>query len=461
MIMRFDESLPALAGVIRSELGADVLRSGIVLRDVNGRLAFFADAELDIATVERVTAALRLALGPYARTDRVLAGKIDFGAMSVLSEPHPLTVTLDIGAVRLVDRRLVGADWLRLPAGQSPPPPRFVFASLKGGVGRSTALAVAAAHLASQGRRILVVDLDMEAPGLGAMLLEDKTVPKFGVIDALVENSLSGLDPTFMADLVGPSGLAHREGRIDVVPAFGRKSLDNPGEVLSKIARAYAEDVDQNGISKTILDQVRSLIDGVLAINRYDAILVDARAGLHETTPAAILGLGAQEVFLFGLNETQTFQGYRALFAHLFRLCGQGAESDEFLNRITMVHAKASTDEDVRKDFIEKCESLFDARSYSTLPLRRIEHIPQPPAEPFNNVPWDENAISDEDLGINIESKSRSTVVILDDDRFKLFNPRSRRELLSPAIYDASYGQFLSRIDVAMQASAGESSDAT
>ena len=244
------------------------------------------------------------------------------------------------------------------------------------------------------------------------------------------------------------------------MPAFGRKSLDNPGDVLSKIARAYAEDIDHNGVSKTILDQVRSLIDGVLAINRYDAIFVDARAGLHETTPAAILGLGAQEVFLFGLDEPQTFQGYRALFAHLFRLCGQGAERDEFLNRITMVHAKASIDEDARKNFIEKCESLFDAKSYSDLAPQRVEHIPQLPAEPFNNVPWDENAVSDEDLGINIESKSRDPVVITDDDRFKLFNPKYRRELLSPAIYEASYGHFLNRIDVAMQASAGESVDA-
>lgn len=459
MTMRFDESLPTLAKVIQDELGVAALTSGVALRDTNGRLAFFLDIELDTVTVERVTAALRKALGPYARTDRVLAGKSDFGAQSILSELHPLTVMLETGTVRLIDRRLVGADWLRVPASPSPPPPRFVFASLKGGVGRSTALAIAAGHLASQGRRILIVDLDMEAPGLGAMLLDDKTVPKFGVIDALVENSLSGLDPVFMADLVSPSGLAHREGRIDVIPAFGRKSLDNPGEVLSKIARAYAEDISPSGINETILDQVRSLIDGVSALNRYDAILVDARAGLHETTPAAILGLGAQEVFLFGLNEAQTFQGYRALFAHLYRLCGQGEVSGEFFNRITMIHAKASTDIEEREDFVEKCENLFDAKSYSASARQRVEGEPQPPADPFNNVPWDENAGSDEELGINIESMSRNPVAIFDDDRFKLFNPRYRRELLSSEVYEASYGPFLERIDVAMRASAGEPFD--
>lgn len=459
MKVRFDESLPTLAQVIQDELGLSALWDGVALRDVNGRLAFFVDAELDSATVERVSIKLRQALGPYARTDRVLAGKSDFGAMSILTEPHPLTVTLKDGTLRLIDRRLVGADWLRLPADRSTPPPRFIFASLKGGVGRSTALAVAAAHLASQGLRILVVDLDMEAPGLGAMLLDENTVPKFGIIDALVENSLSGLDPTFMADLVGPSGLSHREGRIDVIPAFGKKSLDNPGEVLSKIARAYAEDIDETGINKTILDQVRFVIDRISKINRYDAILVDARAGLHETTPAAILGLGAAEVFLFGLNEPQTFQGYRALFAHLYRLCGQGPDRGEFFNRITMVRAKASTDIDAHREFIEKCEELFDVKGLSAVGLRQIAPQPLPPAEPFNDVPWDENEPTDEELGIKFLSKSRDPVAIFNDTNFELFDPRRRRELLTAEIYNASYGHFLKRIDLAMQACVGESFD--
>lgn len=461
MTVRFDESLPTLAQVIQDELGAEMLRSGVALRDVTGRLAFFVDAELDTATVERVSARLRQALGPYARTDRVIAGKSDFGAISILSDPHPLMVTLKEGALRLVDRRLVGADWLRLPAGRSSPPPRFIFASLKGGVGRSTALAVAAGHLASQGLRVLVVDLDMEAPGLGAMLLDESTVPKFGIIDALVESSLSKLDDTFLADLVGPSALAKRGGRIEVIPAFGMMSLANPGEVLSKLARAYAENISEDGVNKTILDQVRTVIDSVSKINRYDAILVDARAGLHETTPAAILGLGAEEVFLFGMNEPQTFQGYRALFAHLYRLCGTDAAQGEFFNRITMVHAKASPDADARIAFNEKCEELFDANGFSALGRMRIEGAVQLPAEPFNDVPWDDNEPSDEELGADFVSKSHDPVAILHDARFELFDPKSQRDLLSAEIYNTSYGHFLMRIDAAIKESAGESLDAS
>ena len=42
------------------------------------------------------------------------------------------------------------------------------FYSYKGGVGRTMALANVAAILAKQGRRVLLIDFDLEAPGLDA-----------------------------------------------------------------------------------------------------------------------------------------------------------------------------------------------------------------------------------------------------------------------------------------------------
>ena len=180
-----------------------------------------------------------------------------------------------------------------------------------------------AADLATQGLRVLAIDLDIEAPGLGPMLLNDDSLPKFGVLDALVENGLAGLDERFLADLIGPSMLANRRGRIDVIPVLGKRSLRHPADVLAKIARAYAEDVGDNGSVATFLDQVRSLVDSFAKSNRYDAILVDARAGLHETTASSLMGLGA-EVFVFGRDEPQTFQGFRVLLAHLARFVDAG-----------------------------------------------------------------------------------------------------------------------------------------
>ena len=379
--VRFDDSLRLLVEVIRSELGDKALDTGTVLRDAIGCLAFFTDEPLDEPIVDHLSLKLREVLGAYARPDRVVAGAEDFGSAAVRGDPSALFVLVG-GAdkqrrIRVVDRRLVGADWLHTPSPSAPPPPRVVFASLKGGVGRSTALAVVAAHLASSGKRVLVVDLDMEAPGLGAILLTPETVPEFGVIDALVENGLSGLDASFYADLVGSAEFASKDGRskggrIDVIPALGRRSLDNPADVLAKLARAYAEDIRPDGTVETLLEQVRALIDHFADPTRYDAILIDARAGLHETTASAVLGLGA-EVLFFGLDDPQTFQGYTLMLAHLARFLPPGGPFPEWAERITMVQGKAPADAEDRNGFAERCRDLREswARTAETNGHRR------------------------------------------------------------------------------------------
>lgn len=50
------------------------------------------------------------------------------------------------------------------------------FYSLRGGVGRSTALAYTARILASRGRTVLCVDMDLEAPGLAALFGKEKEI---------------------------------------------------------------------------------------------------------------------------------------------------------------------------------------------------------------------------------------------------------------------------------------------
>jgi hypothetical protein len=286
----------------------------------------------------------------------------------------------------------------------------------------------------------------MEAPGLGAMLLDKGTLPEFGLIDALVEDGLAPLDETFLADLVGPSALSDRRGRIDVVPAFGRRSIENPGEVLAKIARAYAEDIRADGTAATILDQVSALVDRFADPERYDAILIDSRAGLHETTASAILGLGA-DVFLFGLDEPQTFQGFAALLAHLARFVPRNAPNPEWLERLTFVQGKAPTDHESRIAFADKCRALLMALAVPPgSPLREAE--PRMPAAPFHDVPWDDDAL-DEDVLPAEDSRITNAIAVLEDERFRQFDPMQRRDLLSEEIYRSSYAMLTERITAA------------
>lgn len=441
----FDDSLPRLVETVAAVLGDEALGTGVVLRDATGRLAFFAGAILEEEVAKRLSTQLLETLRPYARTDRVLAMPSDLGAKEILVDPSALWCRVGQRMVRLVDRRLVGADWLRTPAEVAPPPPRFVFASLKGGVGRSTALSVVGAHLAAQGGRVLAIDLDLEAPGLGALLLTKDTLPEFGTIDALVENNLHELDDRFFTDLMGPSSLAVRGGRIDVVPAFGRRSLENPADILGKIARAYAEDIRADGSIATILDQVHSLIDRLASTISYDAVLVDARAGLHETTASAVLGLGA-EVLLFGLHEEQTFQGYAALLAHLARLVPPGVEVPEWVDRFTPVHAKAPADAVARAEFDQRWQAMV--RSHGPLATRQVVPSEVPIPEGFHNIPWNEQ-VTDEHV-LPTERSLLEPIAVLRDDRFERFDPFRRRDLLAEEIYRSTFGALLNRIEGAV-----------
>lgn len=444
-VTRFDDSLAALVTIVASELGSDVVEDGAVLRDAFGRLAFFTLRKLSEAVIERLAGDLVGALGGYARADRPIADSDDFSTASVLEDPSALRVMVGPLRVRLVDRRLVGGDWLRAPAPLAPPPPRFVFASLKGGVGRSTALAVIAAHLASRGQRVLAVDLDLEAPGLAWTLLAEDTFPPFGILDALVENNISGLDAAFKADMVGRSALAHKGGRIDVIPAFGRRSIEHPADVLAKLARAYAEDIRPDGSVATILDQVRTIIDGYADPTRYDAILIDARAGLHETSASAILGLGA-EVFLFGLDEPQTFRGYAVLLAHLARFLS-GGERPEWTERLTMVQGKAPVDAEQRQAFVEQCRVLFEEAGFAppAAPQADTAPVPLPAGPSFKDVPWSDD-ISDEEL-FAADWSIREPVAVLHDARFQRFDPMRRRDLLSESVYLAAFQQLIERVE--------------
>ncbi len=82
---------------------------------------------------------------------------------------------------------LTNQDWLRRPLTENPPIPTAVAFSIKGGVGRTTAFALWAWSLARSGKSIILVDLDLEAPGIAGLLLDKDHQPDYGLVDWLVE----------------------------------------------------------------------------------------------------------------------------------------------------------------------------------------------------------------------------------------------------------------------------------
>jgi len=432
--IKFDDSLGVLVSTLIGSVNNEFVEKGTVLRDASGRLSFVADCEpVDEAQREKLGQAVIETLGAYARTDRPISFRGDTGSERLLSAPERLPIQVGKIFCNVIDRRIVGAGWLDAPSAETKHPPRVVFATLKGGVGRSTALAVAATDLARRNRNVLVVDLDLEAPGLGDLLLDTDRMPMFGAIDYLVENGLGGISESELQNFIGTSGLTlGGGGRVDVLPALGRRSLENPENILPKLSRAMIEDVEEDRLI-SVAEQISSMITRITERGQYDAVFIDSRAGLSELAAPAVLGLGAT-VLLFGTSQKQTIEGYRALFAALQLLAQRDASQGldaEWRTMLKPVYAKASRDSDASERFVDDMYDLFSTHIYdaengdvdSPDSLRFARDDKSAPHWPLF-VPFNQNFID--------------------------FDPGRVPDQLTQTFYEQTYQQFLSGLDAAM-----------
>jgi hypothetical protein len=453
MTVLFDDALPALIEILKAWGGESFVEQGTVLRDATGRLSFFA-ADRPSATPRAESAAPDSAerpladedsyldplgrrivdrLGAYARADRPVVYPTEDGASPVLTSPERIPMRVGEQFCYLVDRRIVGTGWLAEPAAVATSgPPRVVFASLKGGVGRSTALTVTAADLARRGRNLLVIDLDLEAPGLGHLLLEDGRLPDYGVIDFLVEDGVGGVGSDILRRFVGTSQLtASSGGVVDVMPAIGRRSQASPENILAKLSRAMIEDITETG-TMSVGQQVSSMIDRIVALGSYDAVLIDSRAGLAELAAPAVIGLGAT-VLLFGTAQTQTIEGYRALFAALQLLAQRDAEQErsaEWRLALRPVYAKASLSVETANRFRDDIYELYSEYLYDA----ELE---------------DEAGAQVTSLRFTQQDGSapHAPLMIPFNQAFVDFDPSRQPAQLTTAFYEQSFRPFLDAID--------------
>ncbi|WP_326913836.1 KGGVGR-motif variant AAA ATPase [Sphingopyxis chilensis] len=439
MSLTYDFSLSQMVDIVMDKWGETAIAENLFLRDASGRLTFVVlDASRSGVQREALSAIINNELGAYADPSGISVATPDELFDETLNDlslgtKFPIKGALYEGHVRLLDRRVVGADWLRAPAKESPTIPRLFFVSLKGGVGRSTALCVLAAHLATIGLRVLAVDLDLEAPGLGTMLLDPDTTPKFGVLDYLVETNVGEVDDKFVADMLGPSQLASGRGAVTVIPALGSVATEYPENVLSKIARAYLPSDNDSGLA-SFTAKIEKLLDVVVSSNNYDVVLVDARAGLHESTAAAAVSLRG-ETLLFGMNQPQTYAGYRALFSQLSVTLGT-----EWVNHLHLVEARVGANGPT-SDFLSNMVGIMPSPRGPSEPLG----IPFDQLRENFAVEWDET-IPDSESDALLDPEIDSTF-IYESEMFHGFDPLKHPDRLDRGVYSIVFESFLARCE--------------
>jgi hypothetical protein len=205
----------------------------------------------------------------------------------------------------------------------------------------------------------------------------------------------------------------------------------HPANVLAKLSRGYLEDQDPtSGQPVSFMGQTQRLVDELAALKQYDAVLLDARAGLNESTATAILGLGAQ-VLLFGEDTPQTFAGYRYLLAHLARYPRH--EADDWLDRIRMVHAKASADPQHQQSFRDRAHEVFQELLYREVPLQSPDG---PLFDAGDSVTLPEFSLDDPDA-------PHFAWPVLRDSNYFEFDPLAAPSQLTQALYERTYQALL------------------
>lgn len=289
--VRFDDAIGSALALIRGQLGNCHCPITLV-RDVTGQLtAVLDDHVLGGAELERLATALDERLGRFSPGPRrVLLRRSDLiDERDVLESPDRVRLT-DAEDAWLIDRLLTNQEWLRRPHLSRPRLPVATAFSLKGGVGRSTAVAVWAWYLARQGHRVVAVDLDLEAPGLDSLLISEP--PAYGMVDWLVEALLEPPSQDLLDDCLAFSPVADdAEGLVQVLPAFGAKTRD----YVAKVGRVYLPGLAPGGGEIGLPERIDHLIAALAERQEPpDMVLLDSRAGLHDIGAASVTQLGAE-----------------------------------------------------------------------------------------------------------------------------------------------------------------------
>lgn len=178
------------------------------------------------------------------------------------------------------------------------------FYSYKGGVGRSLALANTAALLVERGRCVVLIDFDLEAPGLDSFTEFRAVASKPGVVEYVTEFKETHRAPDitrFVHRCELPGSL---RGQLWIMPAGKKDAYYN--SCRTKLSWA---DLYENHHGEQFVENWKAALD-----NHYhpDHVFVDSRTGLTDVGGICTLHLPDLVVMLFGLNE-QNVKGVAAV----------------------------------------------------------------------------------------------------------------------------------------------------
>lgn len=375
MNMTYDRALPELLRIAAPVLTG---REVCVVRDLKGCLRLVID-ELDASKQTQLEQDLDQALGGYfvgpillrSNTQEKVRQKLAMAIWNsktawpvnwpnAVSDPiSNATTPIDTARWFALTKTLSKDEWLSSSA--SPPwpqnqgtPPIVSFYSFKGGVGRSTLLGCIAYALATEGKKVCVLDLDLEAPGIGTLLGAQSDR---GLLDAIIDHVATGTINLQGCNARAES-LAGLADRIMVFPA-GNVTDWRYLEKLARLDFAAQSPVDHG--TSPVHRAMKEILLAIKRDHRPDVFLIDSRAGLHDLGGLSLNALSHIEVLVARKSE----QNYLGMELALQALARRGITALRCLvvHSFAPVHT-AQTYGLETEEFREKLYDLFTRHVY-------------------------------------------------------------------------------------------------
>lgn len=185
----------------------------------------------------------------------------------------------------------------------------IAFYSFKGGVGRSLALANLGWVLASRGKRVVLVDMDLEAPGLPGLkeLAPPEGPPVDGVVELAQHYAVEGEVPP-LAGHYYEARFTTGHGRLWVVPA-GRMDADYQQTFARLDWSALHREKGSDGFVEGFRGRIREAL-------QPHYVLIDSRTGFSDVSGLTTHRLADQVALVFNLTRTcleGTVRAYRSM----------------------------------------------------------------------------------------------------------------------------------------------------
>lgn len=310
VMIHYDKVLNIALQIIEEMWKKEKSATAYIIQNVYGKLQIYIDTEETSNLISDLQSKLSEGLGCWLG---VCENIKDNGFIQLEIESYVKTHTVFRERIWVIEKYLTNVYWNENMVKNT----RFdlkskliCFYSYKGGVGRTTTMIMTAIEMAKRGKKVVLIDFDLEAPGV-ASIFPSASLSQYGLLDYLIESSIYEEElqiDEYMYPVSDYCHVSQSGGEIYVIPAYG-EIVDNDVELYRKCLMRFNLDMPIYMEKRTPIDKLLQKIDSFI---KPDYIFIDTRSGLHQIG-GITLSRYSQMAVLFFYGSQQNVDGMKMI----------------------------------------------------------------------------------------------------------------------------------------------------